>query len=101
MATKKAITGAAKAKKVIIPAPAVSVVATTEFPSPPVVAVDAARVPANPELIAAAVPPPAINASAQVGNVPRSVNCAANMIEPAIVAKGTEAVSNKWSTYGI
>ena len=54
--------GAAKAKKVIIPAPAVSVVATTEFPNPPVVAVEAALVPANPELIAAAVPPPAINA---------------------------------------
>ena len=47
---------------------------TTEFPKPPVVAVEAALVPANPELIAAAVPPPAINASAQVGNVPKSVN---------------------------
>ena len=55
-----AMIGAAKAKKVIIPAPAVSVVATTEFPNPPVVAVEAALVPANPELIAAAVPPPAV-----------------------------------------
>ena len=49
-----AITGATSARKDIIPAPAVSVVATTEFPKPPVVAVDAARVPANPELMAAA-----------------------------------------------
>ena len=48
-----------KLKKSSFPAPAVSVVATTEFPRPPVVAVEAARVPANPELIAAAVPPPA------------------------------------------
>ena len=55
-----AMIGEAIAKKLIIPAPAVSVVATTEFPKPPVVAVEAALVPANPELIAAAVPPPAV-----------------------------------------
>jgi hypothetical protein len=48
------------------------VVATTEFPSPPVVAVEAARVPANPELIAAAVPPPAINASAPNSGSPNT-----------------------------
>ena len=70
----KAIIGAASAKKDMSPAPAVSVVATTEFPKPPVVAVDAALVPANPELIAAAVPPPAINANAHCGKVPISAN---------------------------
>ena len=69
-----AITGAAIAKIDIIPAPAVSVVATTEFPRPPVVAVEAALVPANHELIAAAVPPPAINAKAHWGKVPISAN---------------------------
>ena len=70
----KAIKGAAIARNDMIPAPAVSVVATTEFPNPPVVAVEAALVPANPELIAAAVPPPAINAKAHCGNVPISAN---------------------------
>ena len=66
--------GAAIAKIDIIPAPAVSVVATTEFPKPPVVAVEAALVPAKPELIAAAVPPPAIKAKVHCGNVPKSAN---------------------------
>ena len=74
MAQINAIIGAAIARNDMIPAPAVSVVATTEFPKPPVVAVEAARVPANPELIAAAVPPPAINAKAHCGKVQMSAN---------------------------
>lgn len=74
MAKTAAMNGAKIAKIDMIPAPAVSVVPTTEFPNPPVVAVDAARIPANPELIVAAVPPPAIKARAHCGNVPNSVN---------------------------
>ena len=66
-----AIIGAKTVNTVRIPAPAVSPVATTEFPKPPVVAVDAALVPANPELIAAAVPPPAIKAKDHCGNAPK------------------------------
>ena len=69
-----ATTGARIVKTVKIPAPAVSPVATTEFPKPPVVAVDAALVPAKPELIAAAVPPPAINAKDHCEKVPNSAN---------------------------
>lgn len=67
-------TGAAIAKTDIIPAPAVSVVATIGFANPPVDAVEAARVPAKPLEMVAAVPPPAINASAHCGNVPKSAN---------------------------
>lgn len=66
--------GAAIARIDITTAPAVSVDATTEFPKPPVVAVDAARVPAKPELMAAAVPPPAIKAKAHYGKTPISPN---------------------------
>lgn len=71
-----AITGAAIARIDITPAPAVSVVPTTEFPRPPVVAVEAARIPAKPVLIVAAVPPPAINARAHCGKVPKSAKLA-------------------------
>ena len=74
MVAIKARIGAAMAKIDMTPAPAVSVVATTEFPKPPVVAVEAARVPAKPELIAAAVPPPAIKAKLHWGKVPMSAN---------------------------
>ena len=74
MASTAAMTGAAIAKIDISPAPAVSVVPTTEFPNPPVVAVDAALRPANPELIVDAVHPPAIRARAHCENVPISVN---------------------------
>lgn len=87
--------GAAIASIDIIPAPAVSVVATTEFPKPPVVAVEAARVPANPELITAAVPPPAISAKAHCGNVSIAVNWLANNMEPATVARGILMVSRR------
>ncbi len=90
-----AITGAAIARKAMIPAPAVSVVPTNEFPSPPVVAVEAARSPANPELIVMAVPPPAIKPNAHCGKVPNSVNWLANKTDPATVAMGTETVSSK------
>ena len=94
MANIAAITGAAIANTAMIPAPAVSVVPTTEFPNPPVVAVEAARIPANPELIVAAVPPPAINANPHCGNVPKSANGLAHNTDPAIVAIGTEIVSS-------
>lgn len=62
-----ATTGANNAKKVIIPAPAFSVVETTEFPIPPVVREETARNFANPALTVAAVPPPAIMASTHSG----------------------------------
>ena len=69
-----AIIGNNMDKMVMIPAPAVSVVLTTEFPNPPVVAVEIALPPVNPALMVAAVPPPAINAKDQSGNASKGVN---------------------------
>ena len=101
MVKTTAITGNAKARKVIMPAPAVSPEATTEFPKPPVVAVETTLPPANTARIVAAVPPPAISAKAQSGKASSPANWLAKRIAPATVANGIEMPSNKWSTKGM
>ena len=75
----------------------VSTVDITGFPMPPVVTVDVSRVALDVPAMAAAVPPPAIMAKAQVisGLKPTSVETMINV--PANAAKGTAILSNKLS----
>ena len=80
---------------------AVSVVETIGFPKPPVFKLEAARVAAVVVEIAAAVPPPAINANPQVNIGSKFSIVDAIATVPAIPAKGNEIVSNKLSTNGI
>lgn len=79
----------------------VSKVDTTGFAKPPVVAVEAKRV--TPELpaTAAAVPPPAMMANAQVIAGLKSATVDTITAVPAMVANGIAIESNILSTYGI
>ena len=80
---------------------AVSPELTKKFPAPAVVVVEIALTVAVDELIAAAVPPPAIIAKDQVANSFISPRFTATTKIPASVAKGTLMVSRKLSTTGI
>lgn len=98
MTTKKAITGTKIESTDITSDVPVSKVETTGFAKPPVVAVDANRVvPEEPE-IAAAVPPPAIIASAQVTTGLKSATVDSITAVPAKAAKGTAILSKALST---
>ena len=79
----------------------VSTVETTGFATPPVVAVDANLVAPEVPATAAAVPPPAIIAKAQVINGLKSATVETITAVPAIAAKGMATESNKLSTYGM
>lgn len=79
----------------------VSTVEITGFAIPAVVADDAKRVVLVEPFIAAAVPPPAIIANAQVIAGSKSLTVATITAVPAIAAKGTAIVSNKLSKNGI
>lgn len=79
----------------------VSKVDTRGLPIPAVVVVEANLVTPDELLIAAAVPPPAIIAKAQVITGLKSATVETITAVPAIVAKGIEIVSSKLSTYGI
>lgn len=76
----------------------VSIVETMGLPKPPVVAVEAKRV--TPELpaTAAAVPPPAMIAKAQVITGLKSATVDIITAVPAIVARGMAIESNTLST---
>tara|TARA_R110000868_G_scaffold411615_2_gene705928 strand:+ start:2838 stop:3137 length:300 start_codon:yes stop_codon:yes gene_type:complete len=76
----------------------VSKVETTGFAKPPVVAVDAKRVVLAVPAMAAAVPPPAIIARAQVITGLKSATVDNIIAVPAKAAKGTDMVSSKLST---
>ena len=97
----KAKTGMNNERMDITTAVPVSMVETTGFAIPPVVAVDANRVTPEPPATAAAVPPPAIMANAQVIAGLKSATVDIITAVPAIVAKGIAIVSNRLSTYGI
>ena len=75
----------------------VSTVETTGFPIPAVVAVDANRVAPEAPEIAAAVPPPAIMAKAQVISGVKLATVETITAVPAMAANGTAIVSNKLS----
>ncbi len=79
----------------------VSMVETIGFATPPVVAVDVMRVALEVPEIAAAVPPPAIMANAQVTTGLKSDTVESITAVPANAANGTEMVSKRLSTYGI
>ena len=79
----------------------VSMVDTTGLPIPAVVAVDAKRVAPEAPEIAAAVPPPAIIAKAQVISELKSATVDTITAVPAIAAKGIATESSKLSTKGI
>lgn len=79
----------------------VSIVEITELPIPPVVADDVIRVAAVAELMAAAVPPPAIMAKPHVNSGLKSTNVEAITAVPAMEANGIAIVSNKLSTNGM
>ena len=98
---RKAITGTKiDSTDITIEVP-VSTVETIGFPKPPVVAVEANRVvPEEPE-IAAAVPPPAIIANAQVTTGLKSDTVESITAVPASAAKGTAILSKALSTKGI
>ena len=74
---------------------------TTGFAKPAVVAVDASLVALVDPAIAAAVPPPAIIAIAQVITGLKSATVETMTAVPAIAAKGTATESSKLSTNGI
>ena len=79
----------------------VSTVETIGLPSPPVVAVEVNRVAAVAELIAAAVPPPAIMAKPHVIKGLKSTNVEAMTAVPAMAANGMAIVSKILSIKGI
>lgn len=79
----------------------VSTDATIGFAKPPVVAVDVNRVALAVPEMAAAVPPPAIIANAQVITGLKSDTVDSMTAVPANAAKGTDILSNKLSKYGI
>ena len=79
----------------------VSMVETNGFPNPPVVVVDANLVALEVPAIAAAVPPPAIIANAQVTTGLNSATVETITAVPATAAKGTAIESSKLSIYGI
>ncbi len=81
----------------VIKAVPVSMVETIGFPNPAVVAVDASRVAPEAPEIAAAVPPPAIMANAQVISGLKFATVETITAVPATVAKGTAIVSRKLS----
>lgn len=85
----------------IIMAVPVSKIETNGFPNPPVVAVEAKRVAVDVPDMAAAVPPPAIIANAQVTTGLKSDTVESITAVPAKAAKGTETLSKRLSTYGI
>ena len=76
----------------------VSKVETTGFAIPPVVAVDAKRVTLELPATAAAVPPPAMMAKAQVIAGLKSATVETTTAVPAMVANGIATVSNTLST---
>lgn len=78
-----------------------STIPMTGLAKPAVEAVDVNLAPPTVPLIAAAVPPPAIIASAQVITGLKSETVETMTAVPAIVAKGTAMVSNKLSINGI
>ncbi len=75
----------------------VSMVETIGFPNPAVVVVDASRVAAEVPEIAAAVPPPAIMANAQVISGLKFATVETITAVPATAAKGTAIASRKLS----
>ena len=75
----------------------VSTVETTGFAIPAVVAVDVNRVAPEALEMAAAVPPPAIIANAQVMAGPKSATVETITAVPAMTARGTAIVSNRLS----
>lgn len=79
----------------------VSTVETIGLPIPQVVADDVKRVAAVAELIAAAVPPPAIMAKPHVNSGLKSTNVEAMTAVPAMAANGIAIVSKILSTKGI
>jgi len=79
----------------------VSKVDTIGLAIPPVVAVEANRVVLDVPATAAAVPPPAIMAKAQVITGLKSATVDNIMAVPASAAKGTVILSNRLSTYGM
>ncbi len=79
----------------------VSMVATIGFPIPPVVAVDINRVAPELPATAAAVPPPAIIAKAQVIGGLKSATVDTITAVPAIAAKGMAIESKALSIYGM
>lgn len=76
----------------------VSTVDTTGFANPAVVAVEAIRVAPEVPEIAAAVPPPAMIANAQVTSGLKSATVDTITAVPAIAANGTAMVSKRLST---
>ena len=87
-------------KDIMVDTP-VSTVATRGFATPPVVAVEVSRSAEVLPLIAAAVPPPAIIANAQVTTGLRSLTVAIIIAVPATAANGIAIVSNKLSNQGM
>ena len=79
----------------------VSIVDTIGFAIPPVVAVDANLVAPELPATAAAVPPPAIIAKAQVIAGLKSATVDTITAVPAIAANGMAIESKRLSTYGI
>ena len=79
----------------------VSTVETIGFAIPPVVAVEVNLVTLDVPATAAAVPPPAIIAKAQVITGLKSATVDNIIAVPASAANGTDIESNKLSIYGI
>lgn len=79
----------------------VSTVANTGFATPPVVTEDANRPVAPADLIAVAVPPPAIIAKDHVMTGSKSATVETMTAVPAMAAKGTAILSNKLSNHGM
>lgn len=79
----------------------VSNVETTGFPNPAVVVVDTSLAALEVPAIAAAVPPPAIIAKAQVITGLKSATVDTITAVPAIAASGTIIESSRLSIYGI
>ena len=94
----KAITGIKIDSTDITTEVPVSIVETTGFAIPPVVAVDAKRVAPELPATAAAVPPPAIIAKAQVITGLKSATVETITAVPAIAAKGIAIESKALST---
>ena len=96
-----AITGATRANTDITIEVPDSTVETIGLATPPVVAVEASLAELVEDLIAVAVPPPAIIAKDQVTTGSRSAIVDNITAVPAMAAKGTAMVSNKLSNQGI
>lgn len=79
----------------------VSTVDTMGFATPPVVAVDANLAVLDEPEMAAAVPPPAIMAKAQVTTGLKSDTVESMTAVPASAAKGTAMLSSRLSIYGM